>query len=198
VQKRIIECTVDSVFEGMRLDLYLTRRFSYRSRTAWQDAVSSGQILLNDGRTKPSRQLRCNDKISLIADSIEEPPVDRNYTLLMEEEQYMIVSKSGQIPVHPSGCYFQNTLLYVLLEKWDELYPVNRLDRETSGVVLLAKNKKAAGMLSTLFQQQHVQKKYIAYVHGEFPEQVQAKGYLSQDADSVIRKKRKFSFEPSE
>ncbi len=192
---RVIQTEVSPEKEGMRLDLFLSVRFTYRSRSAWQECIRNGEILLNRQKTKASRILRAGDIISLEIQNAEEPPVDRSYTVLLENQDFLAVNKNGSIPVHPSGCYYHNTLLNVLQEKYGQLYVVNRLDRETSGVILFAKHARGASLLAKLFASRQMQKTYYAIVHGIFPENMTAQGYLSQDLHSPVRKKRRFTRE---
>ena len=118
--------------------------------------------------------------------------MDRNYTILLENKDFIAVNKNGSIPVHPSGCYYYNTLLNVLQEQYGQLFIVNRLDRETSGVTLFAKHSKAASLLAQLFTGHNLKKTYYAIVHGLVPDTLIAQGYLCSDTNSVVRKKRKF------
>jgi 23S rRNA pseudouridine955/2504/2580 synthase len=75
---------------------------------------------------------------------------------------------------------------------------VNRLDRETSGIVLFGKSSSAASKLGNLFEKGKVKKTYISYVEGIFPEILSAQGFLSKDEKSEIRKKKKFSYEKTD
>ncbi len=193
--KRIIETEVPPENEGIRLDRYLTDRFTYQSRTAWQTRIREGLLKLNGRKTRASRILRAGDKISLEMDQVQEPEVDRNYSILLETPELIAVNKSGAIPVHPSGCYFRNTLLCVLQEDMNcsSLCVVNRLDRETSGITIFAKSPEYAGKLAQLFASRNIHKKYLAFVHGKFPDKVTAEGFLFPDLQSAVRKKRTFS-----
>ena len=113
---------------------------------------------------------------------------------MLDRPGFLVVSKSGCLPVHPSGCYFRNTLLMLMKERYGELFVVNRLDRETSGLVVLAKNPETAGVLSGLFASRQVEKTYLAAVFGAFPRGTVVKdGWLSADPGSPVRKKRRFT-----
>lgn len=182
---------VEASDAGKRLDAYLSERFTYLSRTEWQKHIQDARILLNGGKSRNSRKLHSGESIEFLSDDFEEPPVDRNYEVIHSDESIIVVSKSGNLPCHPAGPFFKNTLWYLLAEKFGKVYFVSRIDRETSGLVLLARNPVIAAEMSD----RHIEmvKKYIAIVHGFFPAEHHAKGFLMPDGKSLIRKKRKFS-----
>jgi len=192
--ERIIATTAGPELEGVRLDHFLSGRFTYQSRTGWQELIREGRIAVNGIRVRASRRLHEGDVITFNVQGIAEPEVDPTYTVVLERPDFLVVSKSGCLPVHPSGCYFRNTLLMLMKERYGELFVVNRLDRETSGLVVLAKTQETAGTLSGLFASRQVEKTYLAAVFGTFPAGTVVKnGWLSSDPDSPVRKKRRFT-----
>jgi 23S rRNA-/tRNA-specific pseudouridylate synthase len=84
----------------------------------------------------------------------------------------VVIDKPSSIPVHPCGRYRQNSILFILSKEHNlkNLHSVHRLDRLTSGLLVLAKNKKEAARFSELMQNKEIKKRYIALVHGAFPE----------------------------
>jgi 23S rRNA pseudouridine955/2504/2580 synthase/23S rRNA pseudouridine1911/1915/1917 synthase len=194
MQERTISTTAGPELEDVRLDHFLTGRFTYQSRTGWQSIIRAGRISVNGIRVRASRRLHAGDVVTFDVQGIAEPEVDPSYSVVLERPDFLVVSKSGCLPVHPSGCYFQNTLLMLMKEKYGELFVVNRLDRETSGLVVLAKDAETAGILSGLFASRQVEKKYLAAVFGAFPAGTIVKtGWLSSDPSSPVRKKRRFT-----
>ena len=194
MDERIIRATAGPELEGIRLDHFLSGRFTYQSRTGWQTIIREGRIAVNGIRVRASRRLHAGDVISFDVQGIAEPEVDPSYSVVLERPGFLVVSKSGCLPVHPSGCYFRNTLLMLLKERYGELFVVNRLDRETSGLVVFAKTPETAGVLSGLFASRQVKKTYLAAVFGKFPAGTVVKnGWLSPDPDSPVRKKRRFT-----
>ena len=194
--ERTIQTTAGPELEGVRLDHFLSGRFTYQSRTGWQAIVREGRITVNGIRVRASRRLHAGDVIAFDTEGIGEPAVDPSYRVVLERPDFLAVSKSGLLPVHPSGCYFHNTLLMLMRERYGELYVVNRLDRETSGLVLLARTPEAAGVLSGLFASRQAEKTYLAAVFGAFPAgTVRRDGWLSSDPASPVRKKRRFTEE---
>lgn len=195
-EKRVIRTSAGEESKGMRLDQYLAKRFTYHSRSAWQESIRKGEILLNGRKTRSSRILQGEEQIDFNFPEKEEPPVRSDYTILLEHERFILVNKPGDLPVHPSGRYFNHTLLMMLRKKYPELFIVNRLDRETSGTILMARDAKAAGFLCKAMEHREIYKEYVVYVYGKFPEEsFTASGYLSADPASSVRKKRRFTYE---
>ena len=194
MQERIISATAGPELEGIRLDHFLSGRFTYQSRTGWQSIIRAGRIAVNGIRVRASRRLHAGDVITFDVQGIAEPEVDPSYAVVLDRPGFLVVSKSGCLPVHPSGCYFRNTLLMLMKEQYGDLFVVNRLDRETSGLVVLAKDSETAGVLSGLFASRQVEKTYLAAVFGVFPAgTVEKNGWLSSDPGSPVRKKRQFT-----
>ena len=194
MQERIIRATAGPELEGVRLDHFLTERFTYQSRTGWQSIIREGRIAVNGIRVRASRRLHAGDVITFDVQGIAEPEVDPAYSVVLDRPGFLVVSKPGCLPVHPSGCYFHNTLLMLMKERYGDLFVVNRLDRETSGLVVLAKDPETAGALSGLFASRQVEKTYLAAVFGAFPAGTVVKnGWLSSDPGSPVRKKRRFT-----
>ena len=194
---RTTSTLVEVADAGKRLDVYLSERFTYLSRTEWQNHIRDARILLNGGKSRSSRKLQGGECVEFLADDIEEPQVDKKHEIIYSDESLIVVSKSGNLPCHPAGPFFKNTLWYLLAGKFGKVYFVNRIDRETSGLVLLARKPEIAGEMSE--RHSEIQKKYIVFVHGSFPAEYHAKGFLMPDEKSAVRKKRRFaeSAEPS-
>jgi len=191
LDSRIISTVIDADAEGQRLDVWLTKRFTYNTRAKWQKIVRSGQISINGSPCRNSRVLKSGDTVSYEPD-FEEPQVDATYSIEFEDENILIVNKSGFMPCHPSGPFFKNTLWWLLSKEYGEIFVVNRLDRETSGLVTVAKNSVTASKLSDIFASGNVEKRYIAIVFGDFPDSMEAEGWLMPDGKSRVRKKRRF------
>lgn len=194
MDERKISSVVDGNAAGQRLDIWLSKRFTYHSRNQWQDIVKKGMILVNGKKSRSSRTLQEGDSVSFIPD-VSEPGVNLNFRIEYEDENIILVNKPGNLPCHPAGPFFENTLWRKLSETYEKISIVNRLDRETSGLVIAAKSSEGASKFSELFSEGKIEKKYIAIVFGEFPEKLEAEGFLIGDASSEVRKKRKFVYE---
>jgi tRNA pseudouridine synthase 9 len=86
----------------------------------------------------------------------------------------LVIDKPGGIPVHPSGRYRFNSLVHIMryVMGYTSLFPVNRLDRLTSGLMFLCTTKERAREMETLFSERRIRKTYVARVEGEFPQEV--------------------------
>ncbi|OGV47791.1 MAG: hypothetical protein A2X49_08380 [Lentisphaerae bacterium GWF2_52_8] len=191
---RVVSSLIEAPAAGLRLDFWLGRRFSYRSRKQWQDEIRAGTILLNGHTARGSRILRAGDEVSYHprAESLEEPLCDLNYQVCHEDEDMLVLNKPGNLPSHPAGRFFQHTLWRLLQDRWPGAQIVNRLDRETSGLVIAAKNPASTARLSALFADGKVRKSYFVLVHGVFEGEATASGFLGPDGKSAVRKKRLF------
>ncbi len=188
---RIVETAVGADSDGMRIDAFLARRFTYLSRSAWQSEIREGKILLNgNGPGSPHRQVCAGDVVRFAGRELEEPAVDERIEILYEDEWLVALSKSGNMPVHPSGRYFNNTLVRIMERRMGcRLLPVHRLDRETSGVLLLAKDSLTASRIQKNFSR--VSKSYVAIVHGVVgARRFEVDVPIGYDPSSKINKKR--------
>ena len=194
--ERIIQTVISPEHAEVRLDNYLSKRFDYLSRNQWQKAIKKGEILLNGRKTRSARILHANDVIKYVINYVE-PAVDMYYEIAFEDDYFLIVNKGGNLPCHPAGPFFKNTLWYDLEQKYgkNSLFLVNRLDRETSGLMILTKTSDLANEMSEIFKTRAINKEYLAIVHNEFINAINAEGFLFNDSHSEVRKKRKFAFE---
>ena len=169
---RLLECTVDIAQDEERMDSFLASRFDYLSRNQWQKLITDRKLMLN-GKTvrRPAARIRKGDIIVFEGNIREEPDVDSNIDIIYQDDQLLVVNKSGDLPVHPAGRYFNNTALRIMETRLDKkLYPVNRIDRETSGILIFALNASVASSLSGEWK--NFNKSYIALVRGEFPKEI--------------------------
>lgn len=156
----------------VRLDRYLAGRFTYRSRTGWARMIEAERILVNGRPCRSSRVVRIGDRVDYVPRREPEPAVTTVVPRLHEDPFLLAVNKPPNLPVHPSGRHFRNTLLCILLEERGETLDepgiriVHRLDRETSGVVLFGKTRVAAAFLARQFERHRVEKEYLLLVHG--------------------------------
>ncbi|MCK5845299.1 MAG: RluA family pseudouridine synthase [Victivallales bacterium] len=195
--ERVLECVVDAVDAGKRLDAYLAERFTYHSRNKWQSEIREGRVSVDGYGPRSSRKLRGGEKIIYSAES-DEPPVDTTFSVVYEDDDILLVDKPPNLPCHPAGAYFNNTLWGILRESRGELYFATRIDRETSGLTLLAKSSAAAAKLAggdgvSLI----TMKRYLCVVFGTFPDKLTADGFLSERPEAaalgLVRKKRVFT-----
>lgn len=193
---RVMKSIVKKEESNRRIDHFLSERFTYLTRNQWQKKIKIGDILLNGKKCRSSRILNERDCVEFIeTQSRKEPEVSCVFKILFEDEDLLIVDKPANLPTHPAGLYFNNTLWAFLRPRYGDVHIITRLDRETSGIVLIARNSTTAAAL----QMAEIKKYYYVLVEGEFPNYIHAKGFLFNDTHSIVRKKRHFSYEqPSE
>jgi len=163
----LLSTRVDPYHDGWRLVDFLEHRFRYLDAETWKSRMDSGVIAVNGERGTAGVTVRRGDLVEYEVHVVE-PPVDFAYEVLHDDDDILAVSKSGNIPVHAGGTYFTHTLIARLRRDFGPgLDLAHRLDRETSGVVVLVRNRPAARGLARAFAQGEVEKDYIAVVHGE-------------------------------
>lgn len=163
---------------GQRLDRYLAAQLSELSRTRLQELIEAGLVLVDGKPTKGARKLRAGERISVEA---HERPAMRAEAesipleILYEDADVIVVNKAAGMTVHAGAGNTRGTLVNALLGRGqvlsrggDALRPgiVHRLDKETSGVILVAKNDFAHARLGEAFRKRAVKKTYIALVEG--------------------------------
>lgn len=193
--QRTIQTTVPAEINGIKLIDYLIARFTYHTRDAWSARIAQGHLLLNHAITTPDTLLSTQDLITYCIPDLPEPPVDVAYTTIFEDTDLFVINKPGNLPCHPAGRYFNHTLWALLKHAGygeNTLHLVHRLDRETSGLVVIAKTSSAAMQLSHQFSARSLDKTYLVFVEGTFPQTYTAIGKLENDPTSPVRKKRRF------
>ena len=191
---------IDAADDGMALLSYLCGRFTYRDCSQWLAELSSGRLLLNDRMATGDEMLHGGDLLEYRPEPRPEPPADFTVTLLKRMGNLAFLSKSGNLPCHPAGCFFNHTLWAMLktgmvqgLEPCDDIHFISRLDRETSGVVLVALDGRSAKDALRAMERKDAVKEYRVFVEGVFPEQVTADGWLWTDPDGRVSKRRCFT-----
>jgi 23S rRNA pseudouridine1911/1915/1917 synthase len=173
---------VDAGEAGERLDRYIAARVPELSRTRIQELIESGLVTVEGRATKGARRLRAGDKILVTAQ--ERPPMRAEaeaipLEILYEDVDVIAVNKPAGMTVHAGAGNTRGTLVNALLGRGqdlstggDALRPgiVHRLDKETSGVILVAKNDAAHARLAEAFQKRAVKKTYLVLVEGRMKE----------------------------
>ncbi len=179
--------------EGTVLD-FLVRRFTYHNRDAWQLRLTEGRMRINGRLVREDAPVSSGDRLDYDIHDLPEPPVETGYTVTYEDADLLVVDKPGNLPCHPAGAYFNHTLWALLKERHGLEEPafVNRLDRETSGLVVVAKNAATADICRAAFAGRRVEKIYLALVEGRFPDTREARGAMREDPVGPVRKRRLF------
>lgn len=176
--------TVDRGQESLRMDKYLQMRLEGVSRTKIQAAAKAGCILVNDKAAKSNYKIKPLDTISILLPtpphSTEIVPEDIPFNIVYEDDDVLVVDKEAGMVVHPGYGNFTGTLLNALAyyyqpkgESTSETpcpYLVHRIDKDTSGLLLIAKNEEAQVFLAKQFFEHTIERKYVALVWGDFAE----------------------------
>jgi len=189
---RIITSSIPPLPSTRRLDSYCAGRFTYLSLDHWRKEISDGKLFLGGAViTDPATALQGGETLTWDGSGIVEPEIDEGISILYEDEWFVAVNKTGNLPVHPSGRYFNHTLTAMLEDLYGrKVYPVHRIDRETSGVILLAFDGKSVAALSKSLAEGS--KEYLALVHGNLSdEEMTVDLSLGWDTESAVSKKRK-------
>ncbi|KAF7290074.1 PseudoU-synth-2 domain-containing protein [Mycena chlorophos] len=152
----------------------VSTEFRDRSMEYYRYALESGVTTVNGKIARPETILRNGDRIENIVHR-HEPPVTSTPVKILQhdvEREFIVVDKPGSIPIHGTGRYFKNTLMEILKDEFGLLtYPVNRLDRLTSGLMILPLSSRCASAMAKEFEKNTVRKEYVARCKGEFPEE---------------------------
>lgn len=183
--------------QGKRLDAYLAGRYDQFSRTEWQKRIESRHVTVNNLPARSSRRMQTSECITFDYPLRDEPEVNAEIIKLFEDENYLAVNKPAGLPVHPSGIYKSQTLTALLVTRGILQTPhlLHRLDRETSGVLLLAKNRSAAAIFQKTLRSGNIDKQYLVAVEGVWPAALDAEGYLYRLPGSLLPRQRFFSYE---
>jgi len=164
-----LTCTVDSFRSGWTVVEFLAHRFKYHTADGWGRRVRENWVAVNGAHVAPDHRV-CKDDDVQYTIWHAEPDVDDRYEVLYEDKWLVAVGKSGNIPVHACGIYIANTLIARLREDFGrKLNLAHRLDRETSGAIVLCKNRESNRRMAQMFERGEVSKDYLAVVYGDVP-----------------------------
>lgn len=161
-----------------RLDVFLAARYVPISRANVQRAISAGHVRVNDLQEKASYRLQAGDRVEVRQIEVpREGPAPQNIPLVIlhEDESIIVVDKPAGMIVHPAKGHWEGTLASALAHHFGQLSGrggptrpgiVHRLDRDTSGVIVVAKNDVVHDALAAQFKSREVEKEYLAIVAG--------------------------------
>ena len=176
--------TADKGQTLLRLDKFLTARMEHCSRNRIQAAADSGNILVNGRPAKSSSMVKPLDRIQIVMPyprrDTEIKPEDIPLEIPYEDDDLLIVNKPAGMVVHPGVGNWDGTLVNALMfhlnrqgipaEKQNRAGLVHRIDKNTSGLLVVAKNEQAHARLARQFFDHTIQRRYVALVWGNFDE----------------------------
>jgi len=174
-----VELEVGPSEEGQRLDVFLVRRFPIYSRALLRRVITAGGVLIDGRRGKPAYRLRTGQRVRVVPPEIPRQaplPEDIPLDVLYQDEHLVVVNKPAGMVVHPARGHWSGTLASALQHHFGPKLStaggptrpgiVHRLDRDTSGAILVARNEVAHARLSAQFAARTVEKEYYALVSG--------------------------------
>ncbi|MBB6216966.1 23S rRNA pseudouridine1911/1915/1917 synthase [Anaerosolibacter carboniphilus] len=175
---------VDDIDEGQRLDVYIANQLEHLSRSFIQKLIEQGNIQINGSKeTVKKYKVLENDEIEV---EIPEPellkvePEDIPIDIVYEDEDVVIVNKPQGMVVHPAPGNYHGTLVNALLYQCKNLSSINgvirpgivhRIDKDTSGLLMVAKNDRAHRSLAEQLKEHSINRVYVALVHGNIKEE---------------------------
>ena len=174
---------------GVVLPDYLAAHFRRFDRTGWIRAIEAGLVTVNDRPVTPETTLKRHDRVDYLPPETPEPDARLDFRVVYEDADLLVIDKLGDLCVHPTGPFFRHTLWHLVGSRYGEIRFVHRIDRETSGLVIAARTRRAAAAMDN--SGTPVRKEYLALVTGDFRGSVHAEGFLVHDQASAVRKKKR-------
>ena len=202
-----IRMVVDPGQQPERIDTYLTNHISNISRNRVQNAAKAGNILVNDKVVKQNYKVKPNDVISIVFTyppresdiKPQEIPLD----IVYEDDDVIVINKQAGLVVHPGHGNFEGTLLHGLAYYFEQThqnvenrfgYLVHRIDKDTTGLMIVAKNEAAQAMLAHQFFVHSIHRRYYALVWGDFNED---EGTIEGNIGRSVNDRRKMTVYPN-
>jgi 23S rRNA pseudouridine1911/1915/1917 synthase len=193
----ILQSKVPEKLKGLSLLDYLCARFPYQGREKWSGLIARGKVRVNGQKPSPDQVLHKGNTVSY-ATILDEPPVDKDIRILHDEPSFLVALKPANLPSHADGRFITHTFIAILREVMKEkgyegfLGLVHRLDRETSGLMIVAKDRTVQKNLMAQFSLGQVEKEYLAWVRGAVgPDRLETDAPIGKDPTSRISIRRK-------
>ena len=183
--KNIINLIVDEVDNNQRVDQYIAYKKPSLSRTRIKNLINNSKLKINKKVIEdPSKKIIAGDILAL---EIPKPkklslkPYDYKLDIIFEDEDLLVINKNAGISIHPGPGNYDNTIVNALINYnkklsniGDELRPgiVHRLDKDTSGLILIAKNNQSHESLSNQFNNHSIKRIYLALIWGKLRPQL--------------------------
>lgn len=191
-----LRIVVDKGQALLRIDKFLMNRVENASRNRIQNAIAAGSVLVNDSTIKASYKVKPNDVISVV---LPHPPRDteiypENIPIQVEyeDDDVLIVNKEAGMVVHPGYNNYTGTLVNALAYHFSQLPElpgndgrpglVHRIDKDTSGLLVIAKNEWAITFLAKQFFDHSISRRYVALVWGDVEKDGTVTGYIGRSA----------------
>ena len=182
--KENFEFEVSSEYEGMRLDKYLSEQIEEATRSYLEKLIDNNFVKVNSKIiNKNGRKLKLGEKIEILIPEEENIDIEAeniSLDIVYENDDFIVINKSYGMVVHPAYGNYSGTLVNALLYYTNNLSSINgnirpgiihRLDKDTSGLILVAKSNYAHAKLASMFTDKTIHKTYLCIVKGNFSEE---------------------------
>ncbi|HWZ35008.1 MAG TPA: RluA family pseudouridine synthase [Mucilaginibacter sp.] len=192
-----LRITVDKGQSLLRVDKFLMHRVENASRNRIQNAIDSGNVLVNDKEIKASYKVKPLDVVSVV---LPHPPRDTEVypenlpvNIVYEDDDVLVVNKAAGMVVHPGYNNYTGTLVNALVYHFQQLPTlpgndgrpglVHRIDKDTSGLLLISKNERSMTYLARQFFDHTITRKYVALVWGDLEHDGSVSGYIGRSVN---------------
>lgn len=206
MEEKVFE--INDQLQKQRLDVFLESTLGNFSRSHYKKSIENGEVLVNDKKVKAGHFLKLGDKVTVSV----QPPKQLNLAaqdialdIIYEDNDLAVINKPQGMVVHPAAGNFEGTLVNALLFNIKNLSGINgvvrpgivhRLDKDTSGLIIVAKNDRAHVSLSRQIQTKECKRFYMALVHGKLKNQSGViTSYISRDKKNRLKMAVNFSQE---
>ena len=175
---------VEKNHDLIRIDKFLLLRIPNTTRTKIQKSISAGNVFCNNSLVKSNYKVKPNDKISIRFEyepyNKEIIPENIPLDVVFEDNDIIIINKPSNMVVHPSYGHYSGTLIHALLHRFKDIKVnndnqrpglVHRLDKNTTGLIVIARNEDALTYLSAQFASRTIKRTYVALVWGDVKEE---------------------------
>ena len=175
---------VEKKHDLIRIDKFLLLRIANTSRTKIQKSISQGHVFCNEQIVKSNYKVKPFDKISICFEhepyDKEIKPEDIPLDIVFEDSDVIVINKPSNMVVHPSYGHYTGTLVHALLYKYKDIQNtgdsqrpglVHRLDKDTTGLMVVARNSISLSHLAAQFAERTIKRKYYALVWGDLKDE---------------------------
>jgi len=190
MEKKIFNLTENV---NQRLDIFLTANFSNFTRSYIKTLIETGNIKVNDKIVKSGYKLKCGDKVEVEIPEIKTLSTEGEnipLNIVYEDDDLLVINKQKGLVVHPCSTTKSGTLVNALIYHIKKLSSINgvlrpgivhRLDKDTAGLMLVAKNDYAHKFLSSQLKDKTLNREYLALVKGSVAEDFSVEGYIGRN-----------------
>jgi 23S rRNA pseudouridine1911/1915/1917 synthase len=165
---------------GIRLDRYLTSAMTGISRTVVQQLIGDGAVLINGHTGKSGYMLRSGDNVQIFSFNMHNKPINIKpqslpLDIVYEDKDLLVVNKAAGMVVHPAPGHYDDTMVNALIARYPDIQRedseqrpgiIHRLDKDTSGLIIVARNAAIHSVLAEQMKRHQIVKRYLALVEG--------------------------------